>query len=87
MAATNHWTRDQLPFGKFDKQNKTIVHYATLINRTPSTLAMKLSNLASLDPFIIDSGAPVCVTHPTPTERCGKRWTAILSYLNSSANR
>lgn len=56
MAATNHWTRDQLPFGKFDKQNKTIVHYATLINRTPSTLAMKLSNLASLDPFIIDSG-------------------------------
>ncbi|MBE5204761.1 HNH endonuclease, partial [Pectobacterium sp. FL60-S17] len=27
-----------------------------LINRTPSALAMKLVNLASLDPFIIDSG-------------------------------
>ncbi|WP_113626403.1 HNH endonuclease [Pectobacterium peruviense] len=66
MAATNHWTRDQLliaftlysqiPFSKFDKQNKTIIHYAKLIGRTPSALAMKLSNIASLDPFIIDSG-------------------------------
>ena len=66
MAATNHWTRDQLliaftlysqiPFSKFDKQNKTIIRYAELINRTPSALAMKLSNFASLDPVIIDSG-------------------------------
>ncbi|PPE59878.1 restriction endonuclease [Pectobacterium brasiliense] len=66
MAATNHWTRDQLliaftlysqiPFSKFDKQNKTIIRYAELINRTPSALAMKLSNFASLDPIIIDSG-------------------------------
>lgn len=66
MAATNHWTRDQpliaftlysqIPFSKFDKQNKTIIRYAELINRTPSALAMKLSNFASLDPVIIDSG-------------------------------
>ncbi|KHS74680.1 restriction endonuclease [Pectobacterium brasiliense] len=66
MAATNHWTRDQLliaftlysqiPFSKFDKQNKTIIRYAELIHRTPSALAMKLSNFASLDPVIIDSG-------------------------------
>ncbi|MBI0552069.1 HNH endonuclease [Pectobacterium parmentieri] len=66
MAATNHWTRDQLliaftlysqlPFGRLHSRNPDIIRYAALINRTPSALAMKLVNLASLDPFIIDSG-------------------------------
>ncbi|CNH33272.1 HNH endonuclease [Yersinia pekkanenii] len=66
MAAVNHWTRDQLlvaftlysqiPFGKLDSRNPDIVHYAALIDRTPSALAMKLVNFASLDPFITDSG-------------------------------
>ncbi|MDA5546003.1 HNH endonuclease [Yersinia rochesterensis] len=66
MAAANHWTRDQLlvaftlysqiPFGKLHSKNPDIIHYAALIGRTPSALAMKLVNFASLDPFIIDSG-------------------------------
>ncbi|AOR63680.1 HNH endonuclease [Pectobacterium wasabiae] len=66
MAATNHWTRDQLliaftlysqlPFGRLHSRNPDIIRYAALLNRTPSALAMKLVNLASLDPFIIDSG-------------------------------
>ncbi len=66
MAATNHWTRDQLliaftlysqlPFGRLHSRNPDIIRYAELINRTPSALAMKLVNLASLDPFIINSG-------------------------------
>ncbi|MBW5824373.1 HNH endonuclease [Yersinia kristensenii] len=66
MAAANHWTRDQLlvaftlysqiPFGKLHSKNPDIIHYAALIGRTPSALAMKLVNIASLDPFIIDSG-------------------------------
>ncbi|ARB83696.1 MULTISPECIES: HNH endonuclease [Yersinia] len=66
MAAVNHWTRDQLlvaftlysqiPFGKLHSRNPDIIHYAALIGRTPSALAMKLVNLASLDPFITDSG-------------------------------
>ncbi|WJY14620.1 HNH endonuclease [Pectobacteriaceae bacterium CE90] len=66
MAATNHWTRNQLliaftlysqlPFGKLHARNPDIIHYAALINRTPSALAMKLVNLASLDPFITESG-------------------------------
>ncbi|MBS0055197.1 HNH endonuclease [Yersinia sp. Marseille-Q3913] len=64
--AVNHWTRDQLlvaftlysqiPFGKLDSRNPDIIHYARLIGRTPSALAMKLGNFASLDPFILDSG-------------------------------
>lgn len=66
MAGVNHWTRDQLlvaftlysqiPFGKLHSKNPDIIHYANLIGRTPSALARKLVNLASLDPFIIESG-------------------------------
>jgi hypothetical protein len=54
------WTRDhflvalnlycKLPFGKFDKGNKLIIEVARKMGRTPSSLAMKLSNFASLDP-------------------------------------
>lgn len=54
------WTREhslialnlycKLPFGKLDKGNPIIVETAAKMGRTPSSLAMKLSNLASLDP-------------------------------------
>jgi putative restriction endonuclease len=66
MAAVNHWTREQLlvaftlysqiPFGRLHSKNPDIIHYAGLIGRTPSALAMKLVNFASLDPFITESG-------------------------------
>lgn len=68
--AGNLWTREQLlvafalyyngpngmPYGKIDSGNPEIIHYAGLIGRTPGALAMKLANIASLDPVIIDSG-------------------------------
>ncbi|HWN08723.1 MAG TPA: HNH endonuclease [Pyrinomonadaceae bacterium] len=54
------WTREhelialnlygKLPFGQFDKGNSVIIDVASKMGRTPSSLAMKLSNLASLDP-------------------------------------
>lgn len=54
------WTREhslialnlygKLPFGKFDKGNAVIIDVASRMGRTPSSLAMKLGNLASLDP-------------------------------------
>ncbi|HGM5233924.1 TPA: HNH endonuclease [Serratia marcescens] len=66
MAAAKLWTREelliaftlysQIPFGKLHSKNPEIIHYAKLIDRTPSALAMKLVNLASLDPYIIESG-------------------------------
>ncbi|ERH73571.1 HNH endonuclease [Serratia marcescens] len=66
MATTRLWTREellvaftlysQIPFGKFHATNPDIIHYANLIGRTPASLAMKLSNFASLDPVIIESG-------------------------------
>jgi putative restriction endonuclease len=46
----------QLPFGKLHKSNAEIIHLAQLIGRTPSAVAMKLVNFASLDPAITNSG-------------------------------
>lgn len=64
--AVSHWTRQQslvafslycrLPFGRFHMRNPEIIQYANLIGRTPSALAMKLSNIASLDPAITSTG-------------------------------
>lgn len=61
-----NWTREQLlvalnlycqlPFGKFHQGTPLIIETAKRIDRTPSALAMKLSNLASLDPAITQSG-------------------------------
>lgn len=46
----------QLPFGKLHHRNPQIIDLAELIGRTPSALAMKLVNFASLDPTIRNSG-------------------------------
>ncbi len=39
-----------LPFGQMHSRNPKIIEVAGLLGRTPSSLAMKLSNFASLDP-------------------------------------
>jgi putative restriction endonuclease len=54
------WTREhflialnlycKLPFGKLHKGNPIIIETAAKMGRTPSSLAMKLGNFASLDP-------------------------------------
>jgi predicted restriction endonuclease len=46
----------QLPFGKLHSRNAEVVELAQLIGRTPSAVAMKLVNFASLDPAITASG-------------------------------
>lgn len=66
MPASPDWTRQQLlvafhlytqlPFGKLHARNPGIIKYATLIGRTPSALAMKLTNIASRDPEITSTG-------------------------------
>jgi putative restriction endonuclease len=45
-----------MPFGKMHYRNPEIIKYAGVIGRTPSALAMKLSNIASLDPAITTTG-------------------------------
>src|SRR6266404_9676103 len=59
-ASSVRWTREhslialnlyrKLPFGQFDHNNPIIMDVASRMGRSPSSLAMKLSNLASLDP-------------------------------------
>lgn len=66
MPKKDGWSREQLivalklycemPFGRMHSRNPEIVRYAKLIGRTPSALAMKLTNLASLDPEIRSTG-------------------------------
>lgn len=46
----------QLPFGQLHSGNPEIQLLAEAIGRTHSSVAMKLANLASLDPKITDSG-------------------------------
>jgi len=56
------WTREELilainlyckiPFGKIHQGNPMIISLASLIDRTPSSLALKLSNFASFDPSL-----------------------------------
>lgn len=62
MPRKQEWTRQQLlvaftlycdmPFGKMHARNPEIIKFAGLMQRTPSALAMKLTNIASLDPAI-----------------------------------
>ena len=66
MTDVVRWTKNQLkltfnlycqlPFGKLHSRNSEIVELAKLIGRTPSAVAMKLVNFASLDPAITQSG-------------------------------
>lgn len=46
----------QTPFGKLHSRNPEIVRVAAVLGRTPSSLAMKLVNFASLDPSITSTG-------------------------------
>lgn len=61
MAAGKRWTYDELviamnlycklPFGQLRHGNPLIVEVAQKLGRTPSSLSMKLCNLAALDPY------------------------------------
>ena len=56
-----NWTREELilafnlylkiPFGKMHKSNPDIIKLAQLMERTPSSIAMRLTNFSSVDPF------------------------------------
>lgn len=62
----NNWQEDELlltlhlycrtPFGKLHQTNPEIVQLANIIGRTPSAVAMKACNFASLDPALAQKG-------------------------------
>lgn len=45
-----------LPFGRFHSRNPEVIALASRIDRTPSAVAMRLSNFASLDPMLRERG-------------------------------
>jgi len=61
-----NWTRDELiiafslylkiPFGKIHHSNPEIISLANLLGRTPSSIAIRLSNFAHVDPYHRDRG-------------------------------
>jgi len=56
-----NWTREELilalnlylklPFGKMHSRTLEVIHLANIIDRTPSSIAMRLVNFASVDPY------------------------------------
>jgi hypothetical protein len=60
MASGKRWTRDEvllalhlyerIPFGQQHQGNAQVIALAARLGRTPSSIAMKLNNLTSLDP-------------------------------------
>lgn len=67
MATQNsRWSREellvafnlycQMPFGKMHSRNPDIIRAGGALGRTPSSVAMKLVNFASLDPSITSTG-------------------------------
>jgi len=62
MTERKRWSRNELlvamnvygklSFGQFDQRNPVVKDVARMLERTPSSVAMKLSNLASLDPAL-----------------------------------
>jgi DNA (cytosine-5)-methyltransferase 1/putative restriction endonuclease len=69
----------QTPFGRLHKGNPEIIALAACMGRTPSSLAMKLTNFASLDPDLQRKGI-----RGLPGASMGDRavWTAFLSDWN-----
>ena len=66
MASSGRWTKEQtklafhlycqIPYGRIYGSNKEIVALAKAIGRTADAVAMKMLNLASLDPAITSTG-------------------------------
>ena len=64
--SVNKWTREELilafnlyfkiPFGKFHDQTPEIISLAKILGRTPSAVALKLSNFARFDPMLRQRG-------------------------------
>ena len=83
MALRRNWTDTEvtealalylrIPFGQFDKANSQVKALAARIGRTPSAVALKLSNLAALDDSIPQRG----MANASATDR--RIWMDFLS--------
>ena len=66
MAVKNLWTKDELilafnlylklDFGKMHSRNPDIIHLANIMGRSANSIALRLVNFASVDPYHKDRG-------------------------------
>ena len=87
----NDWQEDELlltlhlycrtDFGKLHKTNPEIIHLASIIGRTPSAVAMKACNFASLDPALTQKG----LTGASKADR--KLWEEFMKNSTSIADQ
>ncbi|MEY4488473.1 MAG: hypothetical protein RIQ79_981 [Verrucomicrobiota bacterium] len=91
-ATSVKWTREhflialnlycKLPFGKLHKGNPLIKEVAEKMGRTSSSLAMKLSNFASLDPVLLARGIKGLVG---ATKQDRAMWAEFRGHLDTLA--
>lgn len=79
----------QLPFGQLHSGNSEIIELARALGRTPSSVAMKLANFASLDPKIIGTGRKG-LAGASALDRCiweefNNDWTRLILDVEASA--
>src|SRR5512140_3494776 len=85
------WSRDDLivvcglyftlPFGQMHSRNPRIVELARLLHRTPSSIAMKLTNFASLDPVHRARGVKGLASHSRLDEEIWHEFTHNWEYM------
>lgn len=85
------WQEDELlltlhlycrtPFGKLHQSNASIIELANIIGRTPSAVAMKACNFASLDPALSQKG----LAGASKADRA--LWTAFMENSTAIAER
>jgi len=99
MAAARRWSRDEamlvfrlyceLPFGQMDHRNADVIRVAALIQRTPSSVAMKLANFAHLDPAMRDRGirgmANVSALDREIAEQFAMNWEASVEATSAAS--
>lgn len=101
MSRNKNWNREQLlvayslycrlPFGKLDARNSEVEKYAVLIGRTKDALALKLVNIASLDPVITSTGR-VGMTNAAKADRAmwsemSADWGIFEAHMNNALNQ
>lgn len=78
----------QLTFGQLDQRNPEVIKLANIIDRTPSSVAMKLANIASLDPKITESGRKGLIGASAQDRRIWADfhadWTGLVSEIEST---
>ncbi len=85
LIAMNLYCR--LPFGKLNHRNRLIVDVAAKMNRTPSSLSMKLCNLASFDPALQARGVKGLRSASQADRRMWDSFTANWSTMSEKSEK